>query len=205
MFRSEEAWAAFRALRSAVKNPAKNKRNPHFKNEYADLGEVLDCVLDHVDENGFELIQHVDMDPETQTARLVTTLIHTKTNEALESHYPLLAEKGGPQGLGAALTYARRYSLKTMFNMRDVDDDGERAYGRGPESSAVNRVRDKFQPNGDPGKKGLKDALAEIRAAKDVDQLDVVAGRISSYPLTAGELKQVKEAGRAKRMEMTQS
>jgi hypothetical protein len=56
--------------------------------------------------------------------QLRTQLIHS-SGELLESTYPL-PDVADPQKLGAAITYARRYSLSALLCVcPDEDDDGE--------------------------------------------------------------------------------
>lgn len=55
---------------------------------------------------------------------LVTRLTHA-SGQWFESLYPL-PSNGGPQQLGSAITYARRYALAAMLSVvADEDDDGE--------------------------------------------------------------------------------
>lgn len=123
------------AIANAVRNmsdPKKNARNSHFRNEYADLGAVLDCIRGPLDEFGLLMMQATGMfGGQSDIPVLVTRITHIESGEWVESIYPLNPSKSDPQGLGAALTYARRYSLKALFGMVDEDDDGETASGRG--------------------------------------------------------------------------
>jgi len=59
---------------------------------------------------------------------LVTRVIHAATGEQIASTYPILAkDPADPQKLAAALTYARRYSLLSVFGLTPEDDDGNTA------------------------------------------------------------------------------
>ena len=59
---------------------------------------------------------------------LLYRLAHATTGEVLEGVMPLLLDKQNAQGLGSAITYARRYSLCAVLNIvADEDDDGQKA------------------------------------------------------------------------------
>lgn len=59
---------------------------------------------------------------------LVTTLRHV-SGEQIESHFPFplnIPSRGNPiQAFGAAVTYARRYSLLAIYGLAAVDDDAD--------------------------------------------------------------------------------
>lgn len=121
---SEQTTELLPALAAAIavmRDPKKNASNPHFRNRFADLGEVLDCIRDPIADNGLLVTQHVDGDT------LRTRVWHTKSGQWIESAVPLLMDKKTAQAQGSAITYARRYALKALFGMHDTDDDGEAA------------------------------------------------------------------------------
>ena len=59
---------------------------------------------------------------------LITTLRHV-SGEQIESHFPFplnIPSRGNPiQAFGAAVTYARRYSLLAIYGLAAVDDDAD--------------------------------------------------------------------------------
>ena len=66
---------------------------------------------------------------------LVTLLAHV-SGQWMAGEFPLIATKMDSQGIGSAMTYAKRYSLCGMTGIvadeeGDDDDDGESAVGRG--------------------------------------------------------------------------
>lgn len=125
---SETYMVVLAGLANAVasaRDPKKNAKNDHFKSRYADLGEVLDCIEGPLRDNGLVLTQTTAIDGDNTC--LVTRVWHVESGEWLESCYPLKPDKAGPQGLGSCVTYARRYSIKALFGMWQVDDDGNAA------------------------------------------------------------------------------
>lgn len=117
---------ALSAAIAEMADPVKNAANPHFKNRYADLGEVIECAEE-------ALVKHKLLVTETlETADggvqlLRTRVWHTPSGEWLDSVVRLLVGKMEMQPLGSAITYARRYARKALFGMVDVDDDGKKA------------------------------------------------------------------------------
>lgn len=102
----------------------KDRTNPFHKAKYATLDSVLESVQPALSENGLAIVQV--MDTLSGKSYLVTKLYHTSGN-CIDSWYPI-PELTDPQKLGAAITYARRYSVCAMLSVTaDEDDDGESA------------------------------------------------------------------------------
>ena len=107
----------------------KNAVNPHFRNRYADLGAVLEASLDAFHSNNFAVTQYSGADEQGQY--VATCLTHT-SGEKFESKVYLVLSKQDMQGLGSAITYARRYGLFGMAGLAAEDDDGNAAVKSGP-------------------------------------------------------------------------
>ena len=99
----------------------KDAENPHFKAGYATLGAVLDLLRPELQSRSLLLTQTVE------GQSLCTTLTDVKDGEQLVSSMDIVLDKATSQGLGSGITYARRYSLTTMFNLDAEDDDGNAA------------------------------------------------------------------------------
>lgn len=95
----------------------KDKRNPHFKNDYASLNEVLDKVKPELNKLGVVIIQ------KPFTTFLETELHDTEDETFITSHVQYI-NPADMQKLGGAITYARRYALVSMLALEDEDDDG---------------------------------------------------------------------------------
>jgi ERF superfamily len=120
--------AALAKAQGQMRGAKKDSDNPFFKSKYADLGEVWNACRDALASNGISIIQTPDGDtPETMS--LVTTLAHA-SGEWISGKYPIKPIKLDPQGIGSAITYARRYALAAMVGVASEDDDGESASGR---------------------------------------------------------------------------
>lgn len=129
---SEHINEIAKALASAqltMENAGKNAVNPHFKNKYADLAEVLNVVRPALAAQGIAIVQLTS----TQGDALVlhTRMIHN-SGQWIESEYPVCKFPATSQQMGAAMTYARRYSLASVCGIAQEDDDLADGKGTAP-------------------------------------------------------------------------
>ena len=107
----------FAASVEAIK---KDKKGYNYK--YADINAVLDVIRPRLSENGLVIIQNLKK--EETGYNLNTKLINIDNpDEFLEIDIPLFF-KQDMQGLGSAITYARRYGIVTLLSLEQEDDDG---------------------------------------------------------------------------------
>ena len=100
----------------------KSETNPFFKSKYASLPNILDAIQAPLFESGLVFLQMPDED------KLTTILIHSESGEFFQSSYSMHPTKNDPQGIGSAITYARRYALCAILGLNvDEDDDGNKA------------------------------------------------------------------------------
>lgn len=113
----------------AMEGATKDSVNPHFKNRYADLASVWEAVRKPLADNGLSVIQF----PSTVQNGVVieTTLLHA-SGEFVRNSLWMPCPKNDAQGIGSAITYARRYSLMSVCGIAPVDDDGEAAVASTP-------------------------------------------------------------------------
>jgi len=107
----------------------KDSKNPFHKSNYASLNAYIDASEEHLIENGLILVQAGN--GSFSEPIIVATLIHPESGQWLKSYLPILNPKLDSQGLGASVTYMRRYSIATLLGLVSEDDDGETASGRG--------------------------------------------------------------------------
>lgn len=111
----------------------KDSINPHFKSKYASLAVILDEIQPILTECKLVFTQV----PEEST-HLITMLFHSESGEFIQAKYELKAAQITPQGIGSAITYARRYSLTSILGLNiDDDDDGNEA-SKQPENKSSN-------------------------------------------------------------------
>jgi hypothetical protein len=115
----KEMPKALSKLQVAVKNPNRNKKAYNYF--YADMDEVLNCVKKPCSENGFSIVQMPFNDGEVLGVE--TMLIHD-SGEYIKGKFGSKLSKQDPQSVGSQVSYYRRYSLLSMFNLSQEDDDG---------------------------------------------------------------------------------
>jgi len=117
--------AALVAALGELRNVGKNATNPHFKNRYASLDAILDAARPVLAAHGLALSQEPIY--KDGCAGVVTRILHT-SGDSRESTLLLPLKDQTAQGVGSALTYARRYAISSILCIAaDDDDDGQQA------------------------------------------------------------------------------
>ena len=119
-----DLFKALAKFQGEVENATKGSVNPHFKSKYADLAEVLNTVRPVLAANGLSVIQSPSFDG--GIAHVTTTLAHSSGGYITGTMSCVPAKLDG-QGIGAATTYLRRYSLAAVCGVAQEDDDGNTA------------------------------------------------------------------------------
>ncbi len=133
-----ELAAALSKAQGEMQAAIKDKINPFFKSSYADLGSVWDAARPVLSKYGLCVMQTTELVADGTRIVMVTTLAHT-SGQWMKSYLPLNPSKNDSQGVGAALTYLRRYSLSAIVGVVcDDDDDGETSVGRGKNGQVQN-------------------------------------------------------------------
>lgn len=120
----DQIATALAKAQGSASHPIKNRENTHFKNTYADLSAVIDSgkVLS---DNGIAVFPSLTLDDKALTH---TLLLAHESGQWIESDLAIPLSKADAQGVGSALTYARRYHLSMMLNVAsETDDDGNAA------------------------------------------------------------------------------
>lgn len=112
-------------MQAALERAVKGKKNPQFTgSKYADMAATVEASSDALAENGLCVLQF----PVTSGGRVeVTTRLLHESGEWMESTLTMTPEKGTPQALGSAITYARRYGWQSILGIAADDDDGSAA------------------------------------------------------------------------------
>jgi len=144
----------------------KNSKNPHFRQDYANLESVLDCVKAPLNKYGISLIQIVTYEDSNQF--LVTRLTHT-SGQSIESKMLLVPKENTPQSMGALLTYFRRYAISALCCITqgaERDDDGE---------SAINRITPEQAQELVNAIGGFKELKTQVLKIAEVDSFENIS------------------------------
>jgi hypothetical protein len=121
--------AALAAAQAEMGKALKQTDNPHFRSKYADLGNVMDACMPALNANGIAVMQPFIA---SEFGNRVATVFLHESGERLETEIPLILGKQDMQGLGSAITYARRYGLMCLAGIAPEDDDGNAAAQNAP-------------------------------------------------------------------------
>lgn len=112
--------------------------------EYETMKDVLDAVLPHWSKVGLALLQLPFLRSGTVQIR---TIITHKSGQWLSNDLVVPTAVTDPQSLGSAISYLRRYALKSVAGVssHEDDDDGATASGHRPDTSAPQPAQRKSQ------------------------------------------------------------
>ena len=131
----------------------KDGKNPHFKSNYSTLESVIEAVnqgnqfgLFFTQEIDFEFPtkksvqvlgstteehdKYEDEDHATPVVSVRTKVQHINDDQIFYSSLPIIlsqANMENPQKIGSAITYAKRYTLQSVYGLPSEDDDGNKA------------------------------------------------------------------------------
>ena len=144
-----------------------DKKNPHFKNQYASLESVINTVRT-ASQFGLTFTQEMDFEGDITFVR--TVMMHSSGDTRVSRTKIVSKDPNDPQKQGSAISYAKRYGLQSIFGLPSDDDDGEIA-------------------NKD-GKAPTDPILEAIKNAQSIKELNQIYK--SNQPLTDKNLRTIK-------------
>ena len=100
--------------------------NPFFKSNYADLAAIIKCSRPYLVKHGLSVIQRPMANGDGKSY-LFSRLCHA-SGQWIESRMHLTPTKADMQGMGSAITYAKRYAYASIIGVSTgEDDDGNAA------------------------------------------------------------------------------
>jgi len=151
----------------------KDSKNPHFKNTYASLTQIISEVKPLLSECGIVLTQPL-------INGNVSTFL-TYGSEVLESSLPLPVGLQ-PQPLGSAITYFRRYTLASLLALEIDDDDANEATKK--EQPKFQATTTELPPLSDKAFAAMLDAIAK-------GEKDKVKAAMTKYTLLKPQLDEL--------------
>lgn len=124
---TDQLWPAFLKAQATFTAASKGGKNPHLKNRYSTLADVMTSCADALEAHGFVLLQ--DTSTSERGVSVYTRVIHAASGQWVQGEVTLPAQTTA-QGVGSAITYGRRYGLSALLALVSEDDDGNAASGR---------------------------------------------------------------------------
>lgn len=148
MERSESIGALAAALSEAQGEfpvVAKESSNPFFKSKYAELSTIVRTIQPVLRKHGLSVTQLTE---DGENGVSVRTVLMHKTGEYISGVLRMRPVKDDPQGIGSAITYARRYGLSAILGIAtdDDDDDGAAASGTTANRQTSKASKQKAEP-----------------------------------------------------------
>lgn len=171
----EELAGALALAWAEAENASKNAKNPHFRSAYADLAEVINTVRPVLAKHGISFLQAPRFENGLVT---VETMLMHKSGQWMSSEVSAPATKGDAQGVGAAITYCRRYGLSAMCGIAQEDDDANAA----SRPAAAQYV-------------DVSPILKQISEAQTHDEARAIAAKVWNDPKYKAHRPAIKEAG----------
>ncbi len=119
--------AALAKAQSQIRSAEKDRENPHLKASYATLASVWNAAREPLSAAGLSVTQPSSYNADRKSVIVVTVLMHG-SGQWIRSELELPVIQATPQGIGSAITYARRYALSAVVGIApddETDDDGE--------------------------------------------------------------------------------
>jgi hypothetical protein len=177
---------------AAFSKVTKDAANPHFQSRYASLSEIVDATVPVLNRAGVTVLQPVTVAGDG--VQVTTVLLH-ESGQWLRATHTVPVTKRDAQGVGSALTYARRQALQALLTVAPMgeDDDAEGAVGRGAGRPPLPPAAPPAKPPRAARVGRLEKTLGEVRNRRDLDRAwdlskELRAELEAQEPETAGRL-----------------
>lgn len=164
-------YKALSAAQSEIEGAIKNSTNPHFRSKYADLGAVWEACRAPLTKHGLSVIQCPSFEPDRGVVVVTTILAH---EGGYETSFPLTmpVSKVDAQGVGSAISYARRYALMAAVGIAPEDDDGNAAVAQGDNHKAPRVVGERApgKPTAGAAKPAWAGFIAKLESFTDAEE-----------------------------------
>lgn len=140
----KEITKALVAFHSEVGRITKDGTNPHLKNRYATIDQIIEEIRPVLASHGLFVMQ-LPSNSEAGEIQMVTRLYHVSGQWMESPSLKIKVDRNNAQGIGSAITYARRYSLTSFLGLNTGEDDDGHAASGGDHSGQAQQFRGKQQ------------------------------------------------------------
>ena len=178
-----------------MKGAVRDRMNPFAKAKYATLESVLESICMPMTEAGLVLTQGSGNLIERGVDKTITRWLpvwtridHVDSGQWIQVCVEIPIEKPTPQAVGSALTYGRRYTVKSILGMPEIDDDGLAAAGE--KSPMMQKSSAEAKRDGtDEIFNSIKQQIAEAQTIEILQQIpDLYSDEIDQMPTKWQEL-----------------
>lgn len=141
-----KAQGTFKAVPKSKTARVQMKSGGEYSYKYADLADAWDVARAPLSENGLSVVQSPGQF-ERGTLSVTTMLLHT-SGQWMRSTLAIDARDATPQGMGTAITYARRYGLASMIGLVTDDDTDAQEHTSGREQRPAQAQKPAQRQNG---------------------------------------------------------
>lgn len=173
---------AFVAAQKATEAVKKAATNPHFKSKYADLAEVVEATVPALNDNGIGVMQSPGFDGKLVS---VTTVLLHESGATATATLHMNPTKSDPQGVGSAITYARRYALLAMTGAAPEDDDGQAA-------SQPRQQTKREEPNKTTIQEQVDASIRAVKNAKTTGEVDDLYKRSTDFRASLDKVERTR-------------
>lgn len=168
-----ELFAALAKAQSEMEHASKGADNPYFKSKFADLPSVINASRPALAKHGLSVNHFTDVN-ESGHIILICQLNHS-SGQWMRGTYPINPVKNDPQGIGSAITYAKRYTYSAITGVAAIgeDDDGNAAAG----NDKINRATGEIKPS----RITPNDGALENLSPEDRNKAQIIASNIRGF------------------------
>jgi ERF superfamily protein len=161
------------AAQGEIRPAAFDSKNPHFRSRYSSLTAIWDCLRGPMSKHGLCVWQDVTTN---ELGVSVTTRISHGSGQWCEfGPLTIPVDRKNAQGIGAAITYAKRFTLAAAIGIVSDEDDDGNGVSKVPEEACISDAQVKYLTklmNEDHNRDELEQMLQKI-GIQELSQLPV--------------------------------
>ena len=112
---------ALNKFQGVVTSPSKSTEGYNYK--YATLDEVIKTIKKPLNENGLSFTQYPQVNMESKVVEVSTMLMHITGEYIIYPAVSIPLKDLTAQGVGAGITYGKRYSISAVLGIASEEDD----------------------------------------------------------------------------------
>jgi hypothetical protein len=129
-------FQSLQLVQNDLRNPTKDTKGHNYK--YAQLDQILEILKPVLTKHDLGIMQSPSGAVVEGCLTLKTVIFHKSGEHLIEEfQIPIPQGRNVTQDYGSALSYARRYSILSLFSLAQEDDDGQ---GTKPKSEKIVKI-----------------------------------------------------------------